>query len=145
VLSAGGILLACLVGCARDPWDVGRTVPVRGRVLVDGKPLTTGLVVFQADASKGNASKHEPRGKVDGEGTYQLTTQGKPGAAPGWYKVAVIATQKPTNRKGVHTPGPWLIARRYGNGQTSGLSVQVIEKAAPGAYDLALRQTGLRK
>jgi hypothetical protein len=145
VLSLGGILLASLPGCGRDPWDLGKTVSVQGRVLVDGKPLTTGLVVFQADASKGNNSRHERRGQVDPEGNYRLTTQGRDGAAPGWYKVAVIATRRTTSHNGLHTPGQWLIARQYGSTVTSGLSVYVSENAEPGAYDLELRLKGRRK
>src|SRR5437870_3597365 len=84
-----------LAGCNVDSGGIGRTVPVSGRVSVDGQPLSLegASVTFFPDASKSNTSKFEPFSRVAPDGTYTLSTgkTQKPGAPPGWYKVAVIA------------------------------------------------------
>src|SRR5438094_4956125 len=76
------------VGC-RQVGDEGNRVPVAGKVAFkDGKRLPRGVVVFAPDGAKGNASLHEPRGVIDGEGSYKLLTTPKlKGVSPGWYIV----------------------------------------------------------
>ena len=46
---------------------------------------------FKPDRSKGNQTPFEPVGVVDEQGIYTVTTKGKDGAPPGWYKVLVSA------------------------------------------------------
>lgn len=136
------MLAACAAGgCGGDPWDVGRTVPVAGRVTLEGRPLSGGMVLFQPDRGRGNACPHEPRGTIDAEGNYQLTTCGRDGAPPGWYRVAVIAEDPaaaadPTS----HGPPRWLVPPRYVDAATSGLALDAVEEPAPGAYDLSIRR-----
>jgi hypothetical protein len=129
-------LVAGLAGCGKVPGDEGKRVPVTGRVsFKDGKPLTRGVVVFWPDASKGNASQHEPRGEVDAQGNYKLATSPRlEGVLPGWYKVAIVA-QEPFDENDPYKDPPWLINRRFGNRDKSGLAVEVIERAEPGRYD----------
>src|SRR5687768_3057353 len=130
-------ILACLVltGC-KQPGDEGNRVPVVGKVtFTDGKPLPRGVVIFSPDGGKGNASQHEPRGPIDGEGTYKLSTTDRlAGVAPGWYTVTIVAQQPYDESKSSWDP-PWLINRKYGNREKSGLAVEVIENAEPGRYD----------
>lgn len=123
------------VGC-REAGDEGNRVPVAGKVTFkDGKPLPRGTVIFAPDESKGNASLHEPRGVIDGEGNYKLMTTPKlEGASPGWYIVTIIAQEPYDEAKSSWDP-PWLINRKYGSRQTSGLAVEVIDKAEAGRYD----------
>src|SRR5262245_27234201 len=93
-VSAAFPLLALLAaGCADS--GVGKTYPVRGKVTIDGVPLTAPntVILFKPDTAKGNNSPFEPTGTVDGEGNYTLRTKGKKGAPPGWYRVAVTATE----------------------------------------------------
>src|SRR5262245_52363280 len=85
------VLIACLLcafvaGCGADD----NLVPVEGRVLLQGQPLSglSGSVTFVPDSSKGNTSSASAVGEI-AEGRYRLSTRGKPGAAPGWYKVVV--------------------------------------------------------
>jgi hypothetical protein len=134
--AAGG-----LCGCGRGQAPL---LPVEGKVLLDGKPLVidgqkgrTGYVVFYPDAARGNTSREEPRGEVDAEGNYRVLTGLRPGAAPGWYKVTVGATEQP-NPNDAYT-FTWLIPREYVDQDKSGLALEVLEKPAPGAYDLKLR------
>jgi hypothetical protein len=134
------LALACglAAGCSRDPHAVGKTVPVAGRVLVDGKVFTgKARVTFWPDATKGNTSEHRPSADIDGDGQFALSTADTEGAAPGWYKVTVRVigeTQGPL-------PNESPLAR-YGMPMTSGLAVEVTEAAPPGAYDVQLARKG---
>jgi hypothetical protein len=131
-------------GCG-DSSGVGRTVPVSGKVTVDGMPLAakTTVILFKPDASKGNASPFEPTGTVEDDGTYKLTTKGKSGAPPGWYKVVVTAREEtapvhPKSPKSHRPVARSLLSAKYGTAESSGLSIEVVESPAPGAYDLKL-------
>jgi hypothetical protein len=131
-------------GCG-DSSGVGRTVPVAGKVTVDGAPLTakSTVVLFKPDASKGNTSSFEPTGTVDEDGNYTLKTNGKNGAPPGWYKVVVTAREEgapvhPKNQKAHRPVARSLLSVKYGKAETSGLSLEVVENPDPGAYDLKL-------
>ena len=131
-------------GCG-DGSGVGRTVPVSGKVMLNGDPVTarTALVLFKPDGSRGNTSPFEPAGTVDAEGHYTLTTQGKNGAPPGWYQVIVTAREEapPAHPKTPQQHRPVvrsLLPAKYGQANTSGLSIEVVENPEPGAYDLKL-------
>src|SRR5262249_4958975 len=85
------VSLASLAGCG--PPHSQTMFPVEGQVRFEGKPLTAGTVVLHPDGSKGNSTKHEPRGSIEPDGKYRIITHPQEGARPGWYKVAVIATE----------------------------------------------------
>lgn len=132
-------------GCNSDPYGLGKTAPVRGRVLVGDVPLHNGIVTFQPDASKGNNSPHQPSASISENGTYDLFTVGT-GAAPlGWYKVMVSAYETDSDiAKRAKSPGEAgrfaksLIHAKYEDLKTTPLSLEVVEHPAPGAYDLRL-------
>src|SRR5215469_3246885 len=90
-LLVASVFLAFVSGCGKG---AGKLVPVQGQVKFGDAPLTTGVVIFRPDASKGNTSQEEPRGQIDAEGHYKLRTAQQEGAAPGWYKVGIIASQQ---------------------------------------------------
>jgi hypothetical protein len=125
-----------LAGCGKEPGDEGKRVPVAGKVVFnDGRPLPRGTVIFTPDGAKGNSSQHEPRGAIDAQGNYKLsTTERLSGVHPGWYLVTIVA-QEPYDEKKSDWDPPWLISRKYGNRQTSGLTVEVIENPEPERYD----------
>jgi hypothetical protein len=103
-------------------------------------PLTTGVVIFRPDATRGNTSLHEPRGQIDAQGRYLLRTGQKDGAAPGWYKVAIVAAQPSTDPNNPYALPKSLIPTIYNDPETSGLAREVQKKPAPGAYDLQIKQ-----
>jgi hypothetical protein len=121
-----------------------QTVPVNGTITFGGTPVTAAstIVLFKPDKSKGNESTFEPVGTVDAEGNYELTTEGRKGAPPGWYRVVVTAHDQNiqlTTKKRVQRPTPkGLLPARYGSFKTTNLLVQVVEEPATGAYDLKL-------
>lgn len=133
-------------GCG-DSSGVGRTFPVVGKVTLNEVPLKAknAIVLFKPDAERGNSSPFEPSSTVEEDGTYTLTTKGKKGAPPGWYKVIVIARddappQHPKNLKKNRPVAKSLLPPKYGEAKTSDLSIEVVERPAPGAYDLKLTQ-----
>jgi hypothetical protein len=135
---AAGVLVACVVGCGKGDGGQGKLVPVRGKVVLGDKPLTTGVVIFRPDALKGNTSKQEPRGQIDADGNYKLMTAEQEGAAPGWYKVGVIAARQPADPKNPYALPRSLVPLTYNDPEKSGLALEVAEKPGPGAYDLKL-------
>jgi hypothetical protein len=118
------------LGCGAAP------VPVSGKVMLDKKPLTTGIVSFRPDRGKGNTNAVEPRGKIAEDGSYTLETNGKPGAPPGAYKVVVIAQGPPVKPKDLYSPNKQIINPKYLQEDKTDLSVTVVKDPAPDAYDL---------
>jgi hypothetical protein len=141
VLLLVGGLAWLLPGCA-PPREA--LVAVSGAVTVEGEPLPLGWVTYYPDAAKGNTSTHLPWGEISKDGAYELSTNGKPGAAPGWYKVVVAATRDaipvkpPRTADGKPWRPRWLTHEKYTKPSTTDLEVEVAERAAPGSYDLRL-------
>ena len=137
------VLAFAAPGCG-DTSGVGRTVPVAGRVTLDGAPWTSAstVILFKPDAAKGNTLPWEPTGTVDSQGNYTLSTKGRRGAPPGWYKVTLTALEtRPLETKGprVKLPTPKsLLPARYGQAATTPLAIEVVDSPAPDAYDLKL-------
>jgi hypothetical protein len=125
-------------GCGGAPPE--KFVPVAGKVTLDGDTLTVGAVSFRPDASRGNASMHVPTGSIDTQGNYELTTIGRKGAPPGWYRVLVFADANavPTGTVPHPLPPRWMMNVKYTDEKITDLFVEVVELAQPGAYDLNL-------
>jgi hypothetical protein len=139
-LGAGGLAAALAgfsLGCG-NARSGDQLLPVSGKVRYKAEPLTTGTVILIADTVKGNTTKHEPRGPIDDQGNYEVSTAGKVGAPPGWYKVAVVAN-KPANPSKLYAVTGSLLPKKYGQANTSELAIEVTEKPSPGAYDLVLK------
>jgi len=80
--------LVCLVvvGCGPGGPELGT---VTGKVTLDGRPVTNGLVTFTPQA-KGGASV----GKTDASGQYELLCLDRKGALIGQHKVTVTTLQE---------------------------------------------------
>lgn len=125
-----------LSGC-QDSHGPGKLLSVVGKVTLDGEPLKTGSVSFRPDKARGNETLHEPGGEIDETGNYKLYTAGKEGAPPGWYKV-IVASAEPIDPNNPYAITKSYIDNRYNSVDSSGLAFEVVEKPAPGAYDLTL-------
>jgi hypothetical protein len=140
------LFLACVcsfpfatAGCG-DSSGIGKTVPVVGKVTVDGNPVKAGTVSFRPDRTRGNLLAHEPSGEIDAEGNYKLFTGNKgekEGAPVGWYRVAIMAGE-PVDVGNLSGQARWFANPKYATIETSGLTVEVVESPAPGAYDFKL-------
>lgn len=149
VLSLG---ISLLNGCG--PANPYGTIPVKGSVVLDGKPVQGVNVMFVPTNPNGMGAS----GLTDDKGTYVLTTGGAPfgtGATPGEYdvtfsKVSNEGAGKPTSvddfnaglasgtassraPKAVH-----LIPQKYSLQTTSGIKPVVVEKGKPNDFKFEL-------
>ena len=86
------ILLAVFAGCQRGP----KMVPISGKVIYNGQPLTFGSVIFQP------MSGQPAQGDIQSDGTFTLSTYRlKDGAVVGSHKVRIVCyeSQKPKRPK----------------------------------------------
>lgn len=128
------LVLSCLLlaGCGKKGPALGL---LQGKVRLDGKALTVGVVQFENESA--GISIWVP---VDDEGKYVARTHDMPGLPVGNYKVAL----KPYGRWNVDpkTGLPALLAEgkkepappippKYFTGETSGLSVEIKEGENP--------------
>ena len=111
-LAAAAFLLVAFAGCGD-----GRPsrVPVSGRVLIDGKPLTRGSVQFMP------ANARASYGELDSEGRFRLTCfDTNDGAVPGQCTVVVYAAE-PLSETATH----WHAPKKYADYRTSGLTQEI--------------------
>ena len=136
ILRPAFLLALLAAGCGRGDGP-DKLVPVRGKITLDGQPLTSGSVSFRPDDSRGNTSQDQPYAILDEQGHYELKTAKWAGAPPGWYKVMVLAPEEPGEWKAGRPPPPRSrINARYARPETTDLAVEVVEKPGPNAYDL---------
>jgi len=116
-------LLACL-GCSEQ------RAGVTGKVTVDGKPLGGKLITILFAPDKGNPIQKIPAAAVEPDGTYVMRTGATGGVPLGWYKVHIHWDSK--NAQGQPCP----VHPRFLEAGLSTLSIEVVAKPQPGAYDL---------
>src|SRR5262245_14795346 len=100
-------LLLLVVGCAKS---TPATAPVKGKVTLNGQPLTSGTVITIPEAGRG------ARGEIGADGSFELQTfeKKKDGAVIGSHKVGVVAVM--VGGKGPEGGyGKSLIPSRYNN------------------------------
>lgn len=108
-------------GCGSgDRPYVAPTLPVKGKVTYNGKPLTRGNINFQpVDIGR------EANGSIQPDGTFVLTTfKDGDGAVPGVHRVAVTDT------------GRVALPSRYRSASSSKFEVEVTEGKSEYAIDL---------
>jgi hypothetical protein len=109
-------------------------VPVNGKVtLKNGKPVTLGSVVFMPD--KDNTLRVIPSGKINADGTYELSTDGRSGVPIGSYVACVRAPMRKVDGK---DPPPIPFSMKYFDANESPLKIEVTANPPSGAYDLVL-------
>lgn len=126
-------LAAGIAGCHRGP----TLVPVRGKVVYDGKALEFGSITFQP------ASGPQARGEIQPDGSFQLSTLSlNDGVIPGAHKVKIACydSQNPQVAKaaGERGLGKLLIPQKYTTFNTSGLTADVSESGnEPFVFELS--------
>jgi len=109
-----GLLFIGSAGCGEG---LPKRVPVSGTVLVDGKPLTTGAVMFIHPSSRPSA------GMIDSNGHFSLSCyQPNDGAVIGKHRVKVTACQSLSERS-----NRWLAPKKYADVNSSGLEIEITE------------------
>jgi len=142
------ILLCCLVftGCGER---LPETVPVSGSVTWQGKPLTSGRVVFHPQEIAEGLPRRPATGDLDQQGRFKLTTfRGGDGAVPGDYRVCVFSylSDQTAAEDDVSIPETvWRIPERYGDPRQSGLSATIPAGSQPLSFDFDLTDVPFSK
>lgn len=110
------ILAVCMLPAGCGPKEAKR-VPVSGQVVIDGKPLTHGIVRFVPEGSRASM------GTLDEQGRFTLTCfDGSKGAVLATHGVEVAAAESLSE-----TAVRWHAPKKYANLQSSGLTVEITE------------------
>lgn len=125
-------LLITVAGCGGNP------ATVSGVVTMDGQPLQRGKVGFTPTSGGLQAM-----GQIDSDGSYELSTNLKPGLQVGEYQATVISTEPgiADPNGGPPMPGKSLIPRRYARTSTSDLNFTV--ERGSNVIDIELSSEGL--
>lgn len=107
----------CICGCSSKQSNI---VPVHGKVVLDGQPLTHGTISTLPAAGRGG------RAFIQKDGSFQLGTYGlNDGASIGIHEAAVSVTDTSNETSPEASAGRSLIPARYTNPKTSGLTIEV--------------------
>jgi len=139
--------LIAVTGCGDK---LGKLAPVEGKVTVNGTPLTSGMVRLWPEQVKPGAAM-ESIGGIGSDGSYQIKTNGKPGAPLGKYKVSIsysgaggdTGAEADPAKMAAGPPGPQKeqpkpFNPRFETPDGSGLQFDVTAAPSPGQYDLKL-------
>jgi hypothetical protein len=111
-IAAAGLALL-LSGCSDRP----KLIPVSGVVLIDGQPLPYGAVQVQPKDARA------AYGELGPDGRFTLTCYDpNDGCVPGTHTVVVVAGE-PAGPNAIR----WLAPKKYSEGATSGLTIDVKE------------------
>jgi hypothetical protein len=116
IVAFGSLLVAATAGCGRPSYQLD-TAPVKGKVTIDGQPLSSGYVTFVV--SRGRASS----GEIKPDGTFEMSTyQPGDGAQVGTHPVVITPVPPDEYHAG---PKPIPVPERYTRAGTSGFTAEV--------------------
>src|SRR5579871_4133859 len=121
---SGVLLVVVAAEVFENRLKLGTVVQVSGKVTVEEEPLEEGTITFIPDPAKGNTSVFFATGVVE-NGAYRVSTEGKDGVPPGWYRVIVHDTS--LAKLPTAGPPPSRFHRRFSDPDRTPLSVQVVE------------------
>jgi hypothetical protein len=118
--------LVGLGGCGGN--DRPKTIPISGRVTIDGKaPGETGKIFFTPTEAAAGYSKRPASGSFNAQGNYRVMSWAPDdGLVPGHYKVTVMPSE----------PTKTAVPTRYNQSATSGLEVDVPVDQSKIEYDI---------
>ena len=123
-----------VAGCGGDQLPVA---PAQGKVLLDGKPLEFGAVMFQPEAGP------PARGQIQPDGSFTLSTYGNgDGAIIGKHRVRITCFEsqrpgyQPDPSQGEPGVGESLIPKKYQRLEQSGLTAEVKDETEPFVFEL---------
>ena len=105
------VLMLAMSGCDHRP----RRVPIAGRVLIDGEPLTKGMIQFVPVDTRPSV------GTMDDNGNFVMTCyEPEDGVIPGTHPVAIVGSEIISNTK-----IKWHAPKKYADPATSGITIEV--------------------
>jgi hypothetical protein len=129
------VLLGAATGCESGV----KRVPAGGTVTLDGKPMTSGVLMFSPDLSKGNNLRVGCTGPIS-NGRFNLVTTGMDhrdngsGAPPGWYKVTYFHPNEGEN----NDPSIPRVAAKYYSEETTPITIELTDPPPPEGYKIEL-------
>jgi hypothetical protein len=127
-LRLGALILASAVsalavGCSGNTHVP--VYPVRGQVLLNGKPLAEAIVTFHLQS--GAAEETFPSAHTDADGRFALTSyETGDGAPAGAYGISLVCFRARPIRKGYDSDAVNVVPQRYANIATSKLTATVV-------------------
>lgn len=101
---AASLAAATLCGCFGSRGL--ETAEVRGRVMMNGQPVTAGRVVFFPTSPVGKGAGKPAQALLNEDGEFELRTYGRSdGAVIGEHRVTVLSTPDPSSGEDVQTLG----------------------------------------
>jgi hypothetical protein len=119
-------------------------VTVTGKVTKQGQAVSGGSVVYLPEDTTAK-NPVAPKGAIQADGTYELRSEGQPGAPLGKYKVIIqppvgsLQMQDPSNPKWTPPAPTKAKPSTYEDPKATPLRKEVVEGAGPTAYDIALQ------
>ncbi len=144
-ISAAILLFPFITGCNQADDGLPKTVPAKGKVVVDGTPIEGAVIVLMQDTGSNFA-----RGITDRNGDFSLDSfESKKGAVPGSYKATIsktVTVEKATKMSASLMEeakaaaggddsmlnASWVndLPNKYSNPTTSGLTVTIPDTGA---------------
>jgi hypothetical protein len=128
-----GLIVAFLVGCGEtNPLSGVQLYPVKGKVLLtDGKPLSSGKVVFVGDKTTFTSTAN-----IDDDGSFEFKAGDRNGLPEGDYRVRLEATATKTTSGRGKNDLPF--APRYLDEDGSHLRATVTPEATKNTFEFKL-------
>jgi hypothetical protein len=129
-------ILMCLAGCESNPLSGLKLYPVKGKVLLpDGKPLTSGQVVFVATKSTITSTAN-----IESDGGFTFKGASGDGLPEGEYKIRIEAGTSNTSLKGSRgaPQGKLPFDGKYADEDSSPLSATVTSDESKNSFELKL-------
>ncbi len=128
------LVVSAALGAGCNPHSAPPMAPVKGKVTLDGQPVTAGQVSLIPTDSKDTAGLSS--GNIGADGSYEIHTAGAAGAPLGKYKVTVTPSMVPT--PGATTMPTALWGAQYKDPTKTPLNFEVVNNPEPDRYDLKL-------
>ena len=110
---AAGVMASWLSGCGGEAMEMQLVFPTSGKLTSDGAPAEGAIVILHPTDPQAELAV-KPRGKVRGDGMFELTTFATgDGAPPGEYLVTVYWPEPPPPGEPVTDDGPDQLDGRY--------------------------------
>jgi len=118
-----------------------KKVPARGTVTLDGKPMSSGVIEFVPDTSKGNNLRVAVTSAISSDGHFDVMTAGMDradngkGAPVGWFKVKYFHPNEGGATADSTIP---KVAKRFRSEDTTPISIELTDPPPADGYTIEL-------
>jgi hypothetical protein len=131
------VIAASAVGCEKNPLASVKLYPVNGKVLLaDGKPLSSGHVVFV-----GSESMISSTANIESDGSFAIKTDSGGGLPEGPYKVRIEGGSGTDGKASGKSKGGLPFDKQFLDEDASGLTAGVSNDEAKNNFEFTLKPT----